>query len=336
MNKSLGKPTNANDDEKAPVNGLSDSESEASTETYDKKKEKKITLKKSELKNLNFIKGDTGERGKRGKPGVPGVKGPCGPRGPRGKTGPCGKRGKRGKRGHRGISFTWKGEWVEGTTYEAYDVVFFEGSCYIAVNQNTSNPTEDPLNWDLMVQGISPVPSVNQRNFNLNPIVYRGEFTETESYDLNNVVLVDGSSYIAIKPSNLSPLVDTKCWCLLAQGIPKAKLDNLKGERGDKGPNGEKGIRGDKGEQGEKGLIGDKGLRGDKGDKGDKGEKGEKGEKGDRGDKGPNGDKGDKGDRGDKGDKGEKGERGDKGEQGERGDKGPLGDRSPNGIIRLG
>lgn len=106
--------------------------------------------------NIACIKGDKGECGSRGKEGPRGRKGSCGPRGPRGHRGHTGDTGYTGPRGKRGPGFVWKGEWVEGTKYEPNDVVYFNGSSYIAITCNMTIPTT-PTDWNILALGTVPI-----------------------------------------------------------------------------------------------------------------------------------------------------------------------------------
>lgn len=149
--------------------------------------------------------------------------------------------------------------------------------------------------------------------------IWKGEWSASVEYKINDVVYYKGSTYVAVNFSqNSTPDIDTFNWELMAYG-----------------EKGEQGIKGDKGDQGEKGDIGPIGPSGgEKGEKGDQGEKGDKGDRGDKGDQGvvgvqgPIGEKGDKGDRGDKGDKGDKGDQGVQGQIGPKGDKGDQGQQN--------
>jgi hypothetical protein len=86
--------------------------------------------------------------------------------------------------------------------------------------------------------------------------------------------------------------------------VPKAKVANVVGPKGDKGDIGPQGDRGFKGDSGERGIPG---INGEKGSKGDAGQTGAQGIPGDVG---PKGDKGDPGQRGQIGLKGENGKDG--------------------------
>ncbi len=103
--------------------------------------------------NISFIKGDKGECGERGPKGDRGHTGADGPRGDRGKDGKTGPRGVRGRKGDMGISFKWKGNWCENETYCQYDVVYYNGSSYISLTDNTSKPDCNVIDWNIMAMG---------------------------------------------------------------------------------------------------------------------------------------------------------------------------------------
>lgn len=46
-----------------------------------------------------------------------------------------------------------KGEYVEGTSYEMLDLVYYDGSSYLALIDTTVRPIDDRINWMLIVQG---------------------------------------------------------------------------------------------------------------------------------------------------------------------------------------
>jgi hypothetical protein len=56
--------------------------------------------------------------------------------------------------GANGISFIWEGTWSSGSNYDENDVVYYDGSSYIAVANVSSgqNPPDNNSNWELMAQ----------------------------------------------------------------------------------------------------------------------------------------------------------------------------------------
>lgn len=99
--------------------------------------------------------GAVGSQGPIGPAGSVGPTGPAGSAGATGATGPAGSTGSTGATGPAGQSFTWKGAWASGTTYNLDDAVSgSDGSSYISlVNGNTGHdPTTDGgAHWSLSV-----------------------------------------------------------------------------------------------------------------------------------------------------------------------------------------
>jgi len=85
--------------------------------------------------------------------------GAVGPQGPAGATGPQGIQGDPGPAGPVGAAgLVFTGTWSELTTYAAGDVVFYNGSSYVAANAvgpSATPPDTDTANWDfLALQGL--------------------------------------------------------------------------------------------------------------------------------------------------------------------------------------
>lgn len=105
-------------------------------------------------------KGDTGTQGPRGEPGlvgpqgpqgIPGLVGPLGPTGPSGEPGPAGPPGMTGPPGPRGA--TWRGPWTAGVGFVADDVVYHDGSAWIAREASAGvAPAEGISAWDLVAR----------------------------------------------------------------------------------------------------------------------------------------------------------------------------------------
>jgi Collagen triple helix repeat (20 copies)/Stigma-specific protein, Stig1 len=109
--------------------------------------------------------GATGAPGPTGNTGATGATGPIGPQGPQGQTGangaigpigpqgPQGPTGTNGTNGTNGTSFTFRGPFSQGGSYNPNDVVAAaNGSSYIALlaNNGPSDPASDPTDWSLM------------------------------------------------------------------------------------------------------------------------------------------------------------------------------------------
>lgn len=82
---------------------------------------------------------------------------------------------------------TWKGPWNSTAQYTQDDVVAYNGSSYIAVVPNPlkGQPPSPAQGWNLVAQAGSP------------GIVWRGAWQDG-SYQINDAVSFEGSSYIAI------------------------------------------------------------------------------------------------------------------------------------------
>ena len=83
-----------------------------------------------------------------------GAQGPPGPQGPQGATGPEGPAGPQGAAGANGQGFTFRNAFNNGTNYNAYDVVTYNGSTYnakVAIPAGGGTPDHNS-NWALMAQ----------------------------------------------------------------------------------------------------------------------------------------------------------------------------------------
>ena len=99
--------------------------------------------------------GATGPQGPIGLTGSAGATGATGPQGPMGLTGAQGPAGTNGTNGTNGTSFTFRGTFHLGGSYNMNDVVAdANGSSYIAITANNgpSDPANDPADWTLMAQ----------------------------------------------------------------------------------------------------------------------------------------------------------------------------------------
>lgn len=84
--------------------------------------------------------GPTGFTGPTGPQGLVGDDGPAGAMGPTGATGPIGEQG-----------LFWRSTWSSSTAYTTYDAVYYDGSSYVAIQDNTnSNPASTPESWTLL------------------------------------------------------------------------------------------------------------------------------------------------------------------------------------------
>jgi len=100
--------------------------------------------------------GPEGPAGPAGPAGPIGPPGPAGPPGPIGPPGPAGQAGQPGPPGPPGL--TWRGAWDVATEYEVGDAVSYEGSAYIAVENNIASIPGIDDAWDLLAAKGDPGP----------------------------------------------------------------------------------------------------------------------------------------------------------------------------------
>lgn len=155
---------------------------------------------------------------------------------------------------------------------------------------------------------------------------WKGQWSATASYILDDAVAYDGASYFCINPNTNTPptkLPTDTNWALLAS----------EGATGPQGPQGAQGEKGEKGNQGIQGPTGSSGAQGEIGPQGAKGDTGAQGATGSTGPAGPTGPQGIKGDTGDTGPQGPTGPKGDAGSTGPQGSAGVgLSPGSPSAI----
>ena len=156
----------------------------------------------------------------------------------------------------------------------------------------------------------------------------KGDWSSGTKYEMLDVVIYNGSSYIAKTESFTSttnPSADKTNWQLLA-----SKGSN--GGDGVKGPKGDKGDQGAVGPTGATGAVGPTGPQGPKGPTGDRGLVGPTGPTGPKGDPGNNGGIGATGPTGPTGPAGANGKDGAPGPAGANGKDGAPGERGPQGL----
>lgn len=187
--------------------------------------------------------------------GVPFGRGPTGLQGSQGIQGPAGPVGM----SHRG---TWSG--LE--TYEVRDTVFYDGSYFICVAQNTNvTPADTSAEWDLVaskgerglqgqqgiqgadgpqgIQGPEGIQGIQGETGAQGPtgaqgaqgpqgdpgLAYRGAWSSGTTYNSDDTVTYNGSSYISLSINvGKNPSTETAHWGLLA----------AKGATGPQGPQG--------------------------------------------------------------------------------------------------
>jgi hypothetical protein len=115
------------------------------------------------------LRGFKGEKGDRGDKGFPGLQGPSGRDGSTGVSGTSGTSAPgitSGSSGTSGSGFTWKGAWDINLGYYVNDVVEYNGSSYVCIQNVPSLDSPPPsINWSLMAQnGSSGSSGVNGQN----------------------------------------------------------------------------------------------------------------------------------------------------------------------------
>ena len=159
----------------------------------------------------------------------------------------------------------------------------------------------------------------------------KGDWSSGTKYEMLDVVVYNGSSYIAKTESFISttnPSADTTNWQLLASKGSNGG-DGVKGPKGDKG---DQGATGPTGAQGPQGPTGPTGPKGDPGNNGGIGATGPTGPTGPAGERGPQGAPGADGKDGAQGPQGPAGAPGADGKDGARGPQGPAGADGKDGA----
>ena len=147
--------------------------------------------------------GGTGPQGPAGPPGANGAPGSTGATGPIGPPGPVGA---------AGLNFV--GTWSAATAYSANDVVFYNGSSYVAANAvgpSATPPDTDTANWDfLALQGLDgpqgPIGPIGPAGASLwTPIVPLTFAGAADTIDLStgNTFTIDITGSTTISMSNL-------------------------------------------------------------------------------------------------------------------------------------
>lgn len=122
-----------------------------------------------------------------------------------------------------GHEFVWCGEFDESIDYKVDDVVEYNGSVYICIQDKDNN--QDPINypdyWQLFVSkgadgkdGTNGVDGADGRSLN-----WCGEFDENEAYKVDDVVEYNGSTYICIqdKSNDQAPITHPDYWQLFTE-----------------------------------------------------------------------------------------------------------------------
>lgn len=148
----------------------------------------------------------------------PGAVGPPGPVGGTGATGGVGPIGSPGSQGAPGL--TWRGAWNSVSTYNQRDVVFYQGSSYIALVSSTNQPPPAPsfapdTYWDLVAEEGAAANTGSQGIQGPAGFVFRDEWSNATLYVNTDVVTYttgslhrtfysNGSAAIGIPPPSSS------------------------------------------------------------------------------------------------------------------------------------
>ena len=183
---------------------------------------------------LNGPAGPQGPQGPAGPTGATGPQGPAGAtgsQGPAGQTGPTGPQGPVGQQGPQGLM---------GATGP----------------QGPQGPAG--------TNGVNGTNGTNGTGFN-----FTGTFSNTTSYNVNDVATYNGSSYVATvaNQGGSTPDINTADWALMAQqgAAGPAGGQGPQGPQGNTGPTGPQGPTGNTGQQGPQGVIGPQGPPGSAG-----------------------------------------------------------------------
>jgi hypothetical protein len=186
--------------------------------------------------------GYSGQQGPIGPQGLAGPAGATGPQGPIGVSGPAGQAGPAGASGLPGIIY--QGAYSSAANYGLNDSVTYQGSTYISLAaSNVGNtPSQSPAFWSVLAAqgavgaagaagptglqgpaGTSGTPGATGAQGPAGPagangMSYRGAWTPSAGYAVNDAVSFDGTTYIA-QSGNTSNQPDQypQTWAVLAQ-----------------------------------------------------------------------------------------------------------------------
>jgi len=117
-------------------------------------------------------------------------------------------------------SQVWKGEYNGSTQYYVGDFVLYQGSCYTCIQNSLGNLPTDTSYWKLVAEkgdtgATGPQgPQGPQGEKGLN---WRGEWSSSTAYSVDDAVQYQGSSYICIQANTGELPTNPSYWELLAQ-----------------------------------------------------------------------------------------------------------------------
>src|ERR1017187_1813417 len=224
--------------------------------------------------------GPVGPQGPQGSQGGTGATGPQGPSGAQGTTGATGALGPAGATGPAGL--VWRSAWSNATLYNLNDAVRYGGAGYVSLiaNNQGNEPDKSPTDWSVVIargeagragpQGPQVAQGGRGRNSakkkaslhgptvangaqgQAGPtgpagMVWRSGWKSSISYDANDAVVWNGSSYISLSANQgEQPDISPGFWSLLAQmgATGSAGSQGIQGLTGPAGPQGGTGATG--------------------------------------------------------------------------------------------
>lgn len=139
-----------------------------------------------------------------------------------------------------GSAWTWKGDWTDGLVYREDDVVYFNGTSFLAIQEHYSTPNNQPFSLQSNGQ-----PTDWHLYWNIvalkgeDGLYYRDSWDAlNDTYVERDVVTYQGSAYFAKTDVPVGTLpTDTDYWSLFVARGAKGE-DGDKGDPGDPGPDG--------------------------------------------------------------------------------------------------
>ena len=212
------------------------------------------------VQGLQGLIGATGAQGPAGTAGATGATGAIGATGPQGLAGATGATGPTGAQGLQGLIGATGVQGPAGTV----GATGATGPQGLAGATGATGPTGLQGSQGLMgetgAQGATGPAGTNGTGFN-----FRNTFDASTSYAINDVVIFNGSSYVAIVasagPSNPTPDTNTDDWSVMAQQGAAGAM-GAQGATGTAGATGSTGATGPQGSPGATGAAGATGPQG--------------------------------------------------------------------------
>lgn len=129
----------------------------------------------------------------------------------------------KGSTGVSGSSLVWRGTFASNLSYSLLDVVFYQGSSYVCIQQTTNQTPQNSLYWSLIASkgsdgaaGADGTDGINGTNgLSIN---WRGAYSQTTQYSKLDAVSYAGSSYLYIHTADSigSPLSNPLFWAMMS------------------------------------------------------------------------------------------------------------------------